>query len=63
MTNEQTFNKTSEERAQEILNEAKTWSVSISRPMNYTDYEKFKQKLHAEGLFGYEGELARILHV
>lgn len=63
MMNEQILEKSRDEKAQEILNVAKMYKQISNRNMCYADYEKFKQQLHFESLFGYEKELADILGV
>lgn len=47
-----------------ILAEAKFFHETCkkdNRPITWSDYEYFKNKLHVELLFGYEGRLADIL--
>ena len=51
---------------EEILEQAKTFYNQVretGRYPNYHDYERFKKLLHNEGLFGYEFQLAQILHL
>lgn len=60
------MNATSRKTSEEILNEAKTFYNTVrnsgSRP-TWSDYEHFKKMLHNEGWFGYEFQLAKILHI
>lgn len=54
------------ESAENILKEAKTFYTNAKkshRRINWTDYEAFKQRLLSSGHYGYEGQLANILHL
>ena len=53
-------------KPEEILEQAKTFYNQVresGRLPDYHDYERFKKQLHNEGLFGYEFQLAQILHL
>ena len=52
---------TTDIRANEIIEEAKRFKSTSSRSMNYSDYERFKAKMHNECIFGYERELSNAL--
>lgn len=50
----------------DILSEAKTFYKHVKqsgRQCTYHDYERFKHMLHDNGWFGYEFQLAKILHM
>lgn len=52
--------------AESILNDAKTFYKNMEEAgkiCTYHDYEKFKHILHDNGWFGYEFQLAKILHI
>ena len=52
-----------EQKAKEIIAQARAYRESSSRRMNYTDYEVYKKKLLMNGCYGYERELADALNV
>lgn len=55
-----------EEEALEILEEAKafySYTVTTGGRCNYYDYEQFKSRLLDAGCYGYERQLADILHI
>lgn len=52
-----------EARAQQIIKEATEFRKNCHRKVTYQDYERYKQQLIAEGLFGHEAELADALRI
>lgn len=52
-----------EQKAKEIIAQARAYREGSSRRMNYTDYEVYKKKLLINGCYGYERELADALNV
>lgn len=49
--------------AEAILNDARNYWQSHKPNVDYSTYEYYKQQLLSEGHFGYEGQLANILHI
>lgn len=55
--------QTMAERARPILDDARQYYLHHAGNISYQDYERFKTRLHNECIFGYENELADILHI
>lgn len=54
------------ESVDEIMKEAKTFYKSVAKngkQPTWHDYEYFKKKLHDNGIFGYEYQIADILNI